>query len=147
MSKERSDINTRINYRNALKKWADITYRDLRESAQKRKIKDSGDLIKSISHSINIMADVKEFTFKYYMHGAFVDMNVGKGRPIGAAKDEAQMDRILGIKRKRRSKKEYMWYTKPMYRHLQALAGIVASEYGDLAENAYRLPEIVEINF
>lgn len=136
------DIHTKINYRAALHKWASVASKSLKESAGKRKFK----LEKSIRHSSKILENVKEFTFHYYMYGAFVDMNVGRGRPIGAAKESRAMDRMLGVKRRRKSKKEYMWYSPTIYRHFMVLSNIVASEYGELGTNAVNLPEIIEIN-
>ena len=139
---EQSDINIKINYRAALQKWASVTDKSLRESAGKRRYR----LEKSVRHSSKLLADIKEFTFRYTMYGAFVDMNVGRGRPIGAAKESQAMDRMLGVNRRRKSKKEYMWYSPTMYRHFMVLSSIVASEYGDLGMNAIKLPEIIELN-
>lgn len=137
------DMHTRINYRHALKKWASVASLSLRENAGKRNY----NFKRSISHKAMFLKDVKEFTFKYYLYAMFVDMNVGKGRPLGANREAAIVNALTGTKRKRKSKKQYMWYTKPMWRHVKILGNIVQAEYGDLGVNAAMLPQLIELTF
>lgn len=140
---QQKDIHTRINYRNALKKWAEIAEKSLVESAGKRKYK----LRESVVHKHKLLKDVKEFTFRYYLYGMFVDMNVGRGRPLGHNNENKLVNSLVGKKRRRKSKKDYMWYTRPMYRHVRVLGNIVASEYSDIGYNATALPEVIELTF
>lgn len=144
MNPKEREMHLKINYRNILKRWASKADSDLRKSANARKYK----LSKSIGHSSRILQDIKEFTFKYYLYGMFVDMNVGRGRPLGANKEDDIINKLLGVKkRKRKSKKEYMWYSKPMWFHTKMLEGIVMREYRDRGATAIHFPEVIELTF
>jgi hypothetical protein len=140
-------MHIRINYRASLKRWADIVPKSLQYSVKKRGLRKTDALYNSFRKAVALTDQVKRFTFYYSLHGMFVDMNVGKGRSLGGNRESRIEDRLLGTKRRNKSKSQYMWYSKIMSGHTKALARIIAAEYGDLGANAFRLPTTVETTF
>lgn len=99
-------------------KWSEITRDDLRDQIVLQKLLQSIGLKESLNFDIKTANENSiKILFTYYLYGAFQDMGVGRGNPIG-----------LPGKRKPRK-----WYARAMTRHQARFADMLTSKYGKLA--------------
>jgi hypothetical protein len=110
--------------------WARITIDRWRKQIQKKRIGQSGKLFNSFVSNIIRNSDGNpskiELSFLYY--GRFVDMGVGRGISIGGQMDERTMrGRAEALRNARRPKK---WYSPTKGAETQALAQLLAREFG-----------------
>jgi hypothetical protein len=128
------------------REWLRILVKELEEEVSKRNIKDTGALQKSLKGSHNSSVDV----LHYLMYGAFVDMNVGKGRGLETQRENAMISKIYNQmmgRRNGRMAKSFRWYSKRMAREHKRLAELMAELYADAGVDAIlaAIPDRIEI--
>lgn len=140
------DIHFKINLRKELQDWAPDTANFLRGNIRKKKLTDKRMLLNSLAHRSSIKPEgVSRLEISYIMYGMFVDMGVFGGKSLNESKESRTIDRLNGRKQKRRTKRQYQWYSKTMYGSISYLGYRMMKLYGMEAQNAVRLPELVEI--
>lgn len=109
--------------------WTAILIDRLKKQMAKKKVGQSGELLKSFVSNIIRNSDGNpqriEVMFNYY--GRFVDMGVGNGQPLsGAARSKTNNNRSQALKRRRPKK----WYGPTRAAEEYELARILAREFG-----------------
>jgi hypothetical protein len=119
------------------KSWLNITVRELKKELHSRGINTTNTLNNSVVGDTH----GKEMLLQYRMYGAFVDMNVGKGRSLDKNRESAMISKLYnsmnGTRGGRRAKR-YMWYSKRMGKEQYRLAEIMMKLYGDAGEEAIK---------
>jgi hypothetical protein len=145
------DLNQAINERAMALNWVKETERFLIRSITNKHLVRTMKLRNSVtSQALGLLSEVKTFIFKYSLHGMFVDMGVFGGKSLEQNQEAAFIRRLTGKrgkkgKRKSLSKRQYRWYSRTIYGAVNKLGDRMLEVYGFKADNAFRLPEIIEM--
>lgn len=147
-----SNINQRINERAIMLKWMNDTEKYLLKSIENKGLVETRKLRNSlVTEAMGLTTDVKTFVFKYSLHGMFVDMGLFGGKGLDEKKDNDLVRQITGSRKKKkglknRSKRQYQWFSKSFYGGVAVLGYTLSEFYGNKAVNAFKLPEVIEVN-
>jgi predicted HAD superfamily Cof-like phosphohydrolase len=111
--------------------WAKILIERLHKKLDKFKIGKSGALRKSIKTDLlrGVGGDIDKLHLLYNYYGAFVDMGVGRGQPLGEVRYAKASQRLTGIKARRAKK----WYSVTITAEVNTLADLLMKHYGKQA--------------
>lgn len=117
------------------RRWLTILIKELRNEVQQRHISDTNTLWQSIGGS----SGLNSMELHYRMYGAFVDMNVGRGRGKEKNRETAMVNKLYAQmqgKRGGRRAKRHGWYSKRMTREQKRLAELLSELYADAGADA-----------
>jgi hypothetical protein len=127
-----------------VKPWLDILKDRLDKKLTKMRIGYSDTLRRSIKGDILAASggNVERVKLMYAYYGMFVDMGVGRGQKLGDVKDNASVNRLVGMK----GRKPKKWVSKSLYAEVNILADLVMEHYAQQGlKMAVNLPRIVEM--
>jgi len=120
--------NELTNYQVA-QEWADIVLERWIRNISRLKIKETGELLRSLQAHVEQDANgnPSKITFAFMYYGIFPDMGVGRG---------VKYDEVVSSNRKKKP-----WYSKQFIKEVNILGTIIAEKYGEKAAYAVALFE------
>lgn len=147
-----TDLHRKINENGMIESWAKITVQQLIKNLDKYKIGVSQQLRESLKYTI--VKDSQNFvdrvTFSFNLYGRFVDMGVGKGNGLGAAKESKRYREANGLKGvgpghlRKKKPWESKGFTSQSFRLQELLAEMMQSMITtEVADSLSKIPFVI----
>lgn len=112
------------------------------EEIEKKRLKDSGDLLGSVDYKVTKYGIDPVLTFSFYSYGRAIEIRWHK-RSQNTQKWVTNTNNVIwGANRKPRRRKNTLWYARNLYGSINRLMGILSSEFSQ--EEIKRLQGILD---